>query len=101
LRVLAHSFLIIRIVHGLFPEIKWVIRIVGERDIYWVQFTRHLASGGATEAKGGEVPTARLNEHHSTVPFEMTDDDDDLGQRGSRSRAVDKGKGSPATAEVQ
>ena len=78
-----------------------MIRLVGERDIYWVQFTRHLASGGATEAKGDEVPTARLNEHHSTVPFEMTDDDDDLGQRGNRSRAVDKGKGSPATAEVQ
>ncbi len=78
-----------------------MIRIVGERDIYWVQFTRHLASGGTTKTKGYEVPSARLNGHHSTVPFEMTDDDDDLGQRGSRSRAVDKGKGSPATAEVQ
>jgi hypothetical protein len=83
LRILAHSFLIIRIVHGLFPEIKWVIRIVGERDIYWVQFTRHLASGGTTKTKGYEVPSARLDGHHSTVPFEMTDDDDDLGQRGS------------------
>ena len=85
MRILAHSFLIIRIVHGLFPEIKWVIRIVGERDVYWVQFTLHLASEGTTKTKGCEVPLARLNEHHSTVPFEMSDDDDDdgLGQRGS------------------
>ena len=83
MRILAHSFLIIRIVHGLFPEIKWVIRIVGEQDIYWVQFTRHLASGGTTKTKGCEVPSARLNGHHPTVPFEMSDDDDGLGQRGS------------------
>ena len=83
MRLLAHSFVIIRIVHGLFPEIKWVIRLFGERDIYWVQFTRHLASGGTTKTEGYEVPSARLNGHHPTVPFEMSDDDDGLGQRGS------------------
>ena len=55
-----------------------MIRIVGDWDIYWVQFTRHLESGSTTDTKGGEMPSVQLNGDST-----MCDDDDGLGQRGS------------------